>query len=36
MLVAQAVAAVEIWNGISISDATVDVLYSKLLQHMKK
>jgi shikimate dehydrogenase len=36
MLVAQAIAAVEIWNDIRISEDIVDVVYSQLIQHMKK
>lgn len=36
MLVSQAVAAVEIWNGINISDKIVDEVYEKLMRLINK
>lgn len=36
MLVAQAVAAVEIWNNIKIEEDIVDILYTRLMEHIKK
>ncbi|OGO76804.1 MAG: shikimate dehydrogenase [Clostridiales bacterium GWB2_37_7] len=36
MLVAQAVAAVEIWNNIKVSDDIVAVVYDRIRQHIKR
>lgn len=36
MLVAQAVAAVEIWNNIKISEDIVDTVYMQLIEHIQK